>query len=274
MKRIFIAIVLLLGFSTQGYCVTQWNKAIPAVGDSKSAWPGQVTAQWSILDTLVSQYRQGENLIYKNTTTLTVTSGQIVVSNSGASLRLFLNDTTNTDLTTANLDTGSSFSNSTTYYVYAGTTSGTAASSTYYLSLSSSAPTGPTYYVQLGYFTTNNSGQISNIFNNNQFGGFIGTPSSKTAGVVYQALTDGKIDGNTSKAQNNGFIIYSDNTSTPTTIVQYGFGVWASGAPFSKSNFSFLVSKGNYYQVVGYSGNSPSIDNSAIERLTFTPTSN
>ncbi len=167
MFRVLLAILLLI--PTNGWCVTQWNKAIPASGDTKSSWPGQVTAQWSIMDTLLSTYRQGENVIYKNATTLTVTLGQIVVSNAGGSLRIFLNDSGNTDITTANLDTGGSFSAGTTYYVYAAATSSTAASSTYYISLSSSAPTGPTYYVQLGNFTTDGSANVvaSAIVNNN-----------------------------------------------------------------------------------------------------------
>lgn len=100
---------------------------------------------------------------------MTITLGEIVVSNSGASLRLFLQDAGNTDITSANLDSGGSFSAGTTYYVYAATSSSTASSSTYYISLSSSAPTGPTYYVQLGSFTTDGSANVSaaRISNNN-----------------------------------------------------------------------------------------------------------
>lgn len=270
MKRILLTISLLI-LSSPAWAVTQWNKAIPASSDSKSAWPGQVTAQWSIMDTLLSNYRQGENLVYKNTTTLTVTLGQIVVSNAGGSLRLFLNDSGNTDLTSANIDTGGSFSNSTTYYVYAGATSGTAASSTYYLSLSSSAPTGPTYYVQLGYLTTNASGAISSVVNNNSVG--FGTPTSKTAGVVYQALTDGFVTGYAVATVTNGFKLYSDTSSSPTTIVQQGLGIWASGAPMIVSEpISFPVKKGYYYQVVGLKGDAPSIDNSVVTSLQFTST--
>ena len=89
-----------------------------------------------------------------------MTPGEIVVSNSGGTVRLFLQDAGTTALTTANLDTGSSFSAGTQYYVYAATSSATASSSTYYISLSSSAPTGPTYYAKLGSFTTDGSGNI------------------------------------------------------------------------------------------------------------------
>lgn len=167
MFRIFIAILLLI--STPAWAVTQWNKALPATGDNQTAFPAAVQAQWSILDTLLAIFQAGENLTYKNATTITITSGKVVDSNSGGSLRIFLSDAGNTDITTANLDSGSSFSAGTTYYVYSGATTSTAALSTYYISLSSTAPTGPTYYFQLGSFTTDGSGNIvaSAISNNN-----------------------------------------------------------------------------------------------------------
>lgn len=158
MFKILLTILIIL--SGPAWAVTNWDKSIPASGNSKSAWPGQVMAQWSILDTLISNYRRGEKVIFKNSTTLTVASGELVVSNSGGTLRLFLQDAGNTDITTANLDSGSSFSASTQYYVYSATSSTTASSSTYYISLSSSAPTGPTYYAQLGSFITDGSGNI------------------------------------------------------------------------------------------------------------------
>lgn len=160
MLRILLAVLLLI--SSPAWAVTQWNKAIPAAGDAKSAWPAAVTSQWSILDTLVSNYRKGYALIYSSSSALTVSAGEVVVSNSGGSTRLFLQNASNTSATTSNLDTGSSFSSSTTYYVYAGTSSATAADATIYISLSSSAPTGVTYYKLLGNFITDGSGNIQN----------------------------------------------------------------------------------------------------------------
>lgn len=158
MFRFLLAVFLIV--STPAWAVTQWNKSMPASGDNQTAWPAAVVSQWSIVDTLLSNYRRGETVIYKNATTLTVTLGEVVVTNSGGSLRIFLQDAGNTDITTANLDSGASFSAGTTYYVYAAASSSTAASSTYYISLSSTAPTGPTYYTKLGFFTTDGSGNI------------------------------------------------------------------------------------------------------------------
>ncbi len=249
MKRILLTI-LLLTVASPVWAVTQWSKSIPVLGDSKSAWPGQVTAQWSIMDTLLSNYRQGENLTYKNSTTITVTLGQVVVSNLAGSLRLFLNDSGNTDITSANLDTGGSFSAGTTYYVYAGTTSGTAASSTYYISLSSSAPTGPTYYFQLGYFTTNSSGLISNIVNNNLIG--LGASTSKSSGVVYQALTDGYVVSiiNTGGGNNSHGYLYADSSNPPTTIIsEVGSDSSVSGPNGVIGTLYSPVRRGDYYKI-------------------------
>lgn len=159
MIRFLVLFLILL--TTPAFAVSQWDKTLPSSGANLTAWPAAVQAQWSILDTLLANYRYGEIITYKNSTTLTVTTGQVVVSNSGASLRVFLTDAANTDITTANLDSGASFSAGTTYYVYAATSSATAASSTYYISLNSTLPTGPTYYTQLGSFTTDGSGNVS-----------------------------------------------------------------------------------------------------------------
>lgn len=158
MVRIILAILMFI--SSPAWAVTQWNKSLPSSGDNQTSWPAAVTAQWSILDTLISNYRRGEKLIYKNSTTLTVALGEVVVSNSGGTVRVFLKDSGNTDITSANIDAGGSFSAGTQYYVYAAASSATAASSTYYISASSSAPTGPTYYAQIGSFTTDGSANI------------------------------------------------------------------------------------------------------------------
>lgn len=251
MFRILLALLILIIPTTNGFCVTQWNKAIPATGDNLTAWPGAVVSQWSIIDTLLSNYTRGESLIYKNATTLTILSGEVVVSNSGASLRIFLQDASNTDITTTNLDTGSSFSASTTYYVYAGTSSATASSSTYYISLSSSAPTGVTYYKQLGRFTTDSNSNIyaGNIVNNPILFTGYGAKVSKSVTTIYQALTDGILTDAfafTTNSSAKHTEIYTDSTSTPSTLVAQTYDTNASNGA---GTHTVAVRKGDYYQV-------------------------
>lgn len=246
MIRILLAILFLI--PTNGWCVTQWNKSFPASGDNLTAWPAAVTAQWSILDTLVSNYKRGESVIYKNSTTLTVTLGEIVVSNSGGTLRVFLQDSGNTDITTANLDSGGSFSAGTAYYVYAATSSATAASSTYYISLSSSAPTGPTYYVKIGAFTTDGSGNV----------------------VPYQVY---KVNYGSSTTDVNGNSLvplsisdYSSSTSSSTSRygnqlrIAYGTVSVSAGSSTALSNLPFLSSS-SYMIVASETGGGGSDEN-------------
>lgn len=275
MRKLLLSI-LLLTLTTPAWAVTNWNKSIPASGDNLTAWPSAVIAQWSIVDTLLSNYRQLMPIVYKNSNTATVNAGEIVVSNSGGSLRLFLQNSSNTDITTANLDTGSSFSNSTTYYVYAGTSTNTDSSATFYISLSSSAPSGVTYYKQLGYFVTNSSGSIANIFNNDSTS-YIGSTTTKNVGTIYQALTDGYVTGllSANAVGSNGYMLgYTDSSSSPSTIMaQTSSTRPASGQADHDdiyNSITMFVQKGNYYQVVvgAFSGTAPS------SSMTFTQTSN
>lgn len=243
MFRILIAILLLI--SNPAFAVTQWDKSIPSTGANLTAWPAAVTAQWSILDTLVSNYQRGETVIYKNSTTLTVTLGEVVVSNSGGSLRVFLQDSGNTDITSANLDSGGSFSNSTNYYVYSTASSSTSASSTYYISLSSSAPTGPTYYQKIGSFTTDGSGNI----------------------VPYQVY---KVNYGSSTTDSNGnsmspLSIADYSSSTSSSTARYGNQIrLAYGGPISVGSGSsqgisgLPFSSSSSYQVVCSMGSAPS----------------
>lgn len=252
MFRIIFAILLLI--SSPAWAVTQWNKAIPAAGDSKSAWPGQTTAQWSILDTLLSNYKRNMIVSYTNATTLSVAAGECVVSNSGGSLRLFLQNAGNTAITSSNLDVGSSFSGGTTYYVYAGTSTSTAASATFYISLSSTAPTGVTYYLQLGNFTTDGSGNVTaTITNVNLPSTGFGAWTSKSLGTAYQATTDGFVTFVCADVDNgDDFQILTDSNSPPTTMRQRIYTP-SSTTAFAGSMTS-PVRKNDYYKVSAVSG--------------------
>lgn len=244
MKRILL-IILLLALSTPAFAVTQWNISIPATGDNLTSWPAAVTAQWSIMDALLSNYRMLMPIVYKNSTTATVNAGEIVVSNVSGSLRLFLQNGSNTDITTANLDTGSSFSASTTYYVYAGTSTNTDSAATFYISLSSSAPSGTTYYKRLGNFTTDSSGNIAGVFNDNSFG--TGIKVSKSVNTPYLATTDGYVEGAGSQTSGGTGQIncYTDANVSPSTDVSHVIIPNAVGLDIP---YSFKVRKGDYWQ--------------------------
>ncbi len=238
-------LVLMLLISSPAWAVTQWNVALPASGDNLTAFPAAVGSQWSILQTLVSNYRRGMSSIYKNSTTATVLAGECIVANSGLSTYLFLKTLSNTDITTANLDTGSSFSNSTTYYIYAGTSSATAASPTYYISLSSSAPTGVTYYFQIGSFTTDSGGAIAAVNTVDVTG--VGNKVSKSVNTTYLATTDGYVEGfGTQLTGGTGSIsCYTDASPTPSSQV---VGIAIGNDVNDTESYGFRVKKGDYYK--------------------------
>ena len=253
--RILLAVIMAL-MPVNAFAVVQWSKSsLPATGDNLTDWPTDVNAQWSITDTLVSNYRRGYTLSYSSGSTLVASSGEIVVSNSGGTVRLFLADTSSTNITFANIDTGAEASG-TTYYVYCGTSSATASVCTFYLSTSSTAPTGITYYARLGSIYNDASSNITRI-NNDNVTNEIGEKESKTDGVTYQATTDGYfvglIDASGSTGSYGDIIGYTDNASTPTTVMGYASG-WRVDSTFSastgnrKNSFMFPVKAGDYYK--------------------------
>lgn len=241
MWKLFLALLFLIAQSQEGFCVTQWAKGVPAATDLKSIWPATSQANNSILDTLLQNYQRGFYITYSSATTLLIGPGELVVSNSGGGTRLFLVKSTTTNVTSANLDTGS-ITGSTTYYVYAGTSTATAASPTFYISLSSTAPSGVTYYEQIGTFTTDSSSNFQGIINNNVYN-FVQAPVSKSSNVVYQALTDGWVTAtiNTNGSSYSGSILIGTTNSPATEIAYTIFG--------NDNVISSFVPKGWYYEI-------------------------
>lgn len=247
---IFSALLLTV-YPVNSSALTQWNVGIPTVGDSKSLWPTQVHAQWTVQDALLSNYKRGMVVTWKSATTLTVLAGECTVSNSGGSTRLFLANTSNTDITSTNLDSGGSFSAGTTYYVYAGTSSTTAATATYYISTNSSAPSGVTYYLQLGTFTTDGSANVTSTITNLNIPAGLGAWVSLTPGSVYQASTDGILQGGFtspgSSGSNPSGALLTDSSNPPTTIRAY---CSADKSTFVSTSCTTMVKKGDYYKSV------------------------
>lgn len=257
MLRILLAILILFSSTMNGYCVTQWNVLLPNAGDNKSAWPAAVQAQWSIMDTLLSNYKRGLGLNYVSSSTLSVSVGETVASNVGGTIRLFLQNNSVVNVTATNLDTGSSFSAATQYYVYCGTSTATDSACTYYISLSNSAPTGVTYYALIGSFLTDGSANIANIQTKGRVG--LGTVTNQTAGTIYQAPTDGFVY--VSGAINDGFTnLYSDGTSSPSKLV----GRFGSSNSTGAGTISYPIKAGQYYQLT---------NTSTLDLYIFTPLS-
>jgi hypothetical protein len=87
-----------------------------------------------------------------------------MVSDSTNTTRIMMQNTSDTTVTWADIDTGSE-ETGTTYYVYAVASGDDDKVQAYVISKSSTAPTGQTYYRRIGNFFNNASGNISQITN-------------------------------------------------------------------------------------------------------------
>lgn len=250
MFKILLALLLM----TVPAWSQQWRNGVAEqtiLGTSQAALIGFNSYNKIVLplDNLLATYCN-EYLTYTSSTTITVSSGSCVVSSSASTpIRLFLLDPANTILSSANLDTGS-LTASTTYYVYSTAATNTSTSSTYFISASNTAPSGQTYYYQIGSFTTDANIQITNIINNRRTNQF-NTTISKSANVVYQALTDGFVEGVGNQTSGNSiFSGLTGSISGSMTTVQSCGGSSQSG---NSCPIFFAVRRGDYWEVTANS---------------------
>lgn len=241
MFKILMALLLM----TVPAMAQQWRGGTgenTLLGTSQSSLIGYNTYNKVVqpLDNYISN-KCDESLQYTSSSTITVMSGVCVVSNSQGSIRLIMQDTSNTVISSTNIDTGS-INASTTYYVYATAATSSSTTSIYYISANSSAPSGQTYYYQIGSFTTDASNNFVNIVNNKWYS-YVQAPVSKSSGVVYQALTDGWVVAtiNTNGSSYSGSVLIGTTNSPSTTISQTTFG--------NANVVSSFVPKGWYYEV-------------------------
>lgn len=95
---------------------------------------------------------------YSSATTVTVSVGSVVCTNSGGTLNEIRRNTSSTNVTFSDIDTGAE-SASTTYYVYA-TCDADATTAAFKLSASSTSPSGITSYRKIGSIYNNASSDI------------------------------------------------------------------------------------------------------------------
>jgi hypothetical protein len=253
MRKIILALLLICLLSTVS-SAGQWRAGsgentvleTTLINDLDSVTYGYIVDP---LDRLLAKYRKGVAVQYNSASQLTVTSGEVTVSNSAGTIRLFLSNAASTTVTWSNIDAGSEAS-STTYYVYATASSASDTTITFKISTSTTSPSGVTYYAKLGSFYNDASSNITLIDDNNNVD--MGDWSSKTVGSTYQAATDGFVVFSASASNDGGdsvsYTCYSDSSSTPTTVRQ----VTAAGFYDGDYNYGSLtvpVKKGDYYKV-------------------------
>lgn len=219
MKRLFL-FLLMLELALPVYSADVWLQGAgtnsPAGTDSPSDIDDYLASySHDPLESMLRKYRQGAKLVYASASTLTVEDGGVMVSNSGGTVRAMLYNTSDTTVTWSDIDTGSE-ATATTYYVYAYCSDPTSDTDfDIVISESSSEPTGITYYLKLGSFYNDGSGNITVIANDGYFAG-LGDWESKSNGVIYQADTDGFVVGY--RQSGTGVVIgYTDGNASPTT---------------------------------------------------------
>ncbi len=252
MKRLFVLLFLLL--ATPAFSANEWRN-----GDGSNTIPGTTNvsdidaASYEDLayplDRLLAGYRESVKVSYASASSLTVSAGEVVCSNSGGTVRKMRRNTSSTTVTFSDLDTGVEAS-STTYYLYAVADSD-AETFTVKISASSTAPSGVTYFKKLGSFFNNSSSNVDNtqtVTNDNDYyGRELGAAESKSFGTNYQASTDGFVYGYVGAGGGASCKGYTDSTSTPTTQVVYASQ--GSTDDFEAVSFMFPVKKSYYYRV-------------------------
>lgn len=217
--NIILSILMLL-VASPAWSADEWLKTRPASTDQWTAFPAANQANNAAIDRMLANYREGMTLTYSSATTISVTAGEVMCSNSDGSVRKMRQNTSAVNVTFADIDTGAEAS-STTYYLYA-VADADATTATFKISASSTAPTGVTYYKRLGSFYNDASSNISQIINDN------------SEGISYG------LDYGTSTSS---YVIKSSGLK-----VAYGQATWTSGATVTITGLPF--SSSSSYKVV------------------------
>lgn len=252
MKKL-LTLLMLLVFTGPAWSADEWLKTRPALtGDQWTAWPAASQANNNSLDRLLANYRQGMVLAYSSATTVTVSAGEVMCSNSDGSVRKMRNNPSATNVTFSDLDAGSE-APSTTYYIYANCDAD-ATTATFKISASSTSPTGITHFKRLGSFYNDSSSNVTShqvTNDSNIFGSGYGAWTTKSISTVYQATTDGIAILVTTGGGDRDHLIYSDSSNPPTTP-RCRFHTYPDGS--ENNSCSTPVRKGDYYQATYSSG--------------------
>jgi hypothetical protein len=250
MKKI-ISVLLMLVLVSPVWAADEWLKTRPEATDTRVAWPTDNQANNAAIDRLLANYREGMTISYSSAAAVSVSAGEITCSDTAGDVRKMRKNPSATSVGWADIDTLAEGA-SETFYLFANCDAD-AATATFKISRSSTAPTGITYYKRIGSFYNDASSNITQIINDNLKQ--TRDKQSKTVGTTYQATTDGVVVGIAncagSAASIGDMFGYSDNASTPTTLL--GNDSCQYNNTNNYAGISFPVKAGDYYKVVGTS---------------------
>lgn len=251
MKKILLSLILFATLCSPSIAADQWyhgDNTAPLLGTTKINDIDHDSQIYGFdpLNRVLANYRSGFQVQYKDASSITVTSGEIVVDSSSSG-RLMLQNTSNTTVNWTNIDAGAE-AVSTTYYVYAIAATSSSTTATFKISTNATSPTGSTFYKKIGSFYNDSSGNISTI--SNQSGGInvgVAIPRSINA-APYQATTNGYVTASCTSADTASTLaLYTDSSSNPTTVQQ-----WSGTHDIDSIRWmhvSGFVRAGDYYKV-------------------------
>lgn len=161
---------MVMSLANPCFSADQWDKDEPDGTTLISDLDAQLGINNEALDRMLIGYREGVQLKYNSSASITATSGQIACSNAGGTIARYRSNASSVDSvwTVGNngLDTGSEAAN-TTYYVYAECDTDETGFKIK-LSTNASTPSGVTYFARLGSFVNDSSSDITVIKNDNE----------------------------------------------------------------------------------------------------------
>jgi len=255
MKKLLSLLLILILSTCNVYAANQWRKGTGEdviLGTENISDIDTVSFQNIVdpLDRLLSNYRDGVEVAYASSSTITVSAGEIICSNAAGTVRLMVKNTSATTVDWTDLDTGAEQA-STTYYLYAIVTNTTDATFTVKISASSTTPSGVTYYKRIGSFYNDSSSNISRTQVYNQPYRPSATDSSG-AGIITAIY-----DYNTSASSFTSYV--------SSLKVCYGTITIASGASQAITNLPF--SSSSSYVVALTEGETTSVANELLKYL-------
>lgn len=170
MKR-FLLICLVLLVATSGYCANKWTNLDTAFIDGDAVLFNDIDTNLNNyviepLERYLINARQGMKVKYATAATLTIQTGSIGCSNAAGTLLQIRQNTAEVTVTWADIDAAAEQA-SKTYYVYL-VADADATTATAMISLSSTTPTGATYYKRIGSFYNNSSSNIEQVANDDE----------------------------------------------------------------------------------------------------------
>lgn len=243
MLRKFLITALLLTCPTLVFAIDQWVPTVPATSDNPVLFPAAEVSNNNSLSRLLSNYRESQAITYSTASAVSVSGGE--VSCNSAIPIILRQNVASTTVTAANLDTGVSFSASSTYYVYANCDA-SATTNNYTVSLNATTPAGVTNYKQIGNFTTDASTNIAAV-NNANFNG-VGSwvsPAQNTPAIAQSDLFCTAGFTSPTNTGNHAGDILTDGVNPPTTSRCHAS---RDGSTFIATSCSTVVRRGDYYK--------------------------